>query len=190
MIIRLPKSQQTLIYLTGGLTMLSASLSILNELSIYLFLFSMTVAILSIVQIESIFAKSNREPSAWGLRLLRLSRELTPEAYTTVEITPSGYNFKPRIKEYLTIIIEQAIRRIVKHTRPQKTEVKIDVLEETSLLFIQIKGMANSELEANQLIQKTDDQIEEYVRILNGSTMFESHNGETAILIEFPNEQS
>ena len=185
-----PASQQTLIYLTGGLTMLTASLSLLNSSSIYLFLFSITIGIISIAQIEYEFTKRKTKPSVWGLNLLRVSRELTPEAYTSIEITPTGYDPRPQVKESVTRITTQIISRVAKHVKAQKTEVKIDELEKTSLLYIQIKGLANSVLEANQLIEKTNDEIQEYVQLLNGSTMYESHNGETAILIEFPNQPS
>lgn len=184
-----PASQQTLIYLTGGLTMLTASLSVLNSLPIYVLLFSITVGIISILQIELQFAKSKQSPSTWGLNLLRVSRKVTPEAYTSVEITPTGYDPRPQVKESVTKITAYIISRVAKHVKAEKTEVKIDELDDTSLLYIQIKGRANSTLEANQLIQLTDSEIEEHVKQLNGSTMYESHNGETAVLIEFPNEQ-
>ena len=62
-------------------------------------------------------------------------------------------------------------------------------MESPLLLYIQIKGRANSELDANQLIQLTDEEIQEQVKCLSGSTMYQSENGETTILIEFPNEQ-
>ena len=172
--------------------MLTASLSVLNSLPIYVLLFSITVGIISILQIELQFAKTKtrQNPSAWGLNLLRISRKIAPEAYTSVEITPTGYNPRPHVRDSITKITAYIISRVAKHVKTEKTEVKIDKLEETSLLYIQIKGVANSILEANQLIEKTDDEIEKYVQQLNGSTMYESHNGETAILIEFPNEQS
>ena len=186
MIKTLPASQQTLIYLTGGLPMFTAAFSILNEYNMYFFLFSITIGIVSAFKSFTLFSKDH-EPSKWGLSLLRMSRQLTPEAYTTVEITPSGYEFKPQIKEPVEYIVRQAVWRIAKHIQAQKTEVKIDVLEKTSLLFIQMKGPANSEFEANQLIERTNEEIEEYVRQLNGSTMYESDKSETAILIEFPN---
>ena len=88
--------------------------------------------------VNLLFSK-DYHPSKWGLSLLRMSRQLTPEAYTTVEITPSGYEFKPQIKEPVEYIVRQAVCRIAKHVQAQKTEVKIDVLEKTSLLFIQMK---------------------------------------------------
>ena len=130
MIKTLPKSQQTLIYLTGGFTMFTAALSILNEYNMYLFLFSITIGIVSIAQISFTLFSHRNDPSKWGLSLLRMSRQLTPEAYTTVEITPSGYEFKPQIKEPVEYIIRQAVWRIAKHVQAQKTEVKIDVRQE------------------------------------------------------------
>lgn len=184
-----PASQQTLIYLTGGLTMLTASQGVLDASNSYLLLFSITIGIISILQIELQFARSQKKPSAWGLDLLRISRKVTPEAYTSVEITPTGYDPRPQVKESLTSITAYIISRVAKHVKAEKTEVKIDELDDTSLLYIQIKGRANSTLEANQLIQLTDSEISEQVKQLNGSTMYESHNGETTILIEFPNEQ-
>lgn len=186
-----PKSQQTLIYLTGGFTMLTASLSIFNSLSLYVTIFSILVGIISVAQIELKFASGfvKKEPSAWGLNLLRISRKIAPEAYTTVEITPTGYNPNSQVRDSVTKIAAYIISRVAKHVKTQKTEIKIDKLEETSLLYIQIKGYANSELEANQLIQLTDSEIEPHIRQLSGDTMYESHNGETTILIEFPNKQ-
>ncbi len=186
-----PKSQQTLIYLTGGFTMLTASLGILNSLPIYLIIFSILVGILCVVQIERQFARgvTSTETSDWGLNLLRISRKVAPEAYTSVEITPVGYKPRRQVQESLTEITAYVISRVAKHVKTQKTEVKIDELEDTSLLYIQIKGYANSELEANQLIQLTDEEIEPHVRQIKGSTMYQSHNGETTILIEFPNKQ-
>lgn len=184
-----PKSQQTLIYLTGGFTMMVASVSIFNSLSMNIFLLSLTVGILSITQIERQFARESKEPSAWGLNLLRISRKVAPEAYTSIEITPRNYTPRAQIQESVTLITAHVISKIAKHVKTEKTAVKIDELEDTSLLYIQIKGMAHSELEANQLIEQTNEEIEGYVRELNGSTMYQSENGETAILIEFPNKQ-
>ena len=186
-----PKSQQTLIYLTGGFTMLTASLGILNSLPIYLVIFSISVGILSVVQIERQFARGSGSinTSDWGLNLLRISRKIAPEAYTTVEITPTGYNPNSQVRDSLTKITAYIVSRVAKHVKTTKTEVKIDKLEETSLLYIQIKGFANSVLEGNQLIQLTDNEVEPYIRSLSGSTMYESNNGETTILIEFPNKQ-
>lgn len=186
-----PASQQTLIYLTGGLTMLTASLNVSDATNSYLLLFSITIGILSVLQIELQFAKTKtrENPSVWGLNLLRISRAIAPEAYTTVEITPTDYNPSPYVRNSLTKITAYIVSRATKHVRTQKTEVKIDELEDTSLLYIQIKGRANSELDANQLIQITDDEIQEQVKSLSGSAMYQSENGETTILIEFPNEQ-
>ncbi len=186
-----PKSQQMLIYLTGGFTMLTASLSIFNSLPLYLTIFSILVGIISVVQIERQFLAgfAKTDPSEWGLDLLRISRKIAPEAYTTVEITPTGYNPNSQVRDSLTKITAYIVSRVAKHVKTTKTEVKIDQLEETSMLYIQIKGFANSVLEANQLIQLTDDEVEPYIRGLSGSTMYESHNGETTILIEFPNKQ-
>ena len=186
-----PASQQTLIYLTGGLTMLTASQGVLDAENSYLLLFSVAIGILSILQIELQFAKTKtrENPSAWGLNLLRISRKIAPEAYTTVEITPTGYNPGPQVRDSVTKITAYIVSRVAKHVRMQKTEVKIDELEQTSLLYIQIKGRANSELDANQLIQLTDDEIEKHVKLLSGDTMYESEDGITTILIEFPNEQ-
>ncbi|MGB0385676.1 MAG: hypothetical protein ACPGWR_12720, partial [Ardenticatenaceae bacterium] len=112
MIKTLPKTQQTLIYLTGGFTMLTAALSILNENHIYIILFSITIGIVSIAQVSFPLFWKDHDPSKWGLSLLRMSRQLTPEAYTTIEITPSGYEFKPQVKETVEHIIEQAVSRI------------------------------------------------------------------------------
>lgn len=190
MIKTLPTSQQRLIYLIGGFTMLSAAFLILNEMNYWIFLFLFMVGMASIGQLNWAVYDNNHSPSKWGLNLLRMSKQLTPEAYTTIEITPCGYEFKAQIQELLENIIKQAVWRIAKHMRAEKTEIKIDVLEETSLLFIQVKGAANSELEALELIQATDQQISAYVQTLNGSTIIESDKNETAILIEFPNEQS
>ena len=192
MVKTLPASQQTLIYLTGGLTMLTASLSVLNSLPIYVLLFSITVGIISILQIELQFAKTKtrQNPSAWGLNLLRISRKIAPEAYTSVEITPTGYNPRPHVRDSMTKITAYIISRVAKHVKTQKTEVKIDELEETSLLYIQVKGRANSELDASQLIQLTDSEVEPHIKLLGGSTMYESENGITTVLIEFPNQPS
>lgn len=88
-----PASQQTLIYLTGGLTMLTASLNVLDVSNSYLLLFSITIGIISVLQIELQFAKTKtrQNPSTWGLDLLRISRKIAPEAYTSVSLayTPS-----------------------------------------------------------------------------------------------------
>lgn len=187
MIKTLPKSQQTLIYLTGGLTMLTASLSVFASLPLSVFLFSIVVGIMSVAQIELQFAKGSTKPSAWGLDLLRISRRVAPEAYTSVEISPIGYKPRPNIQESVTTITAYIISRVAKHVKTQKAIIKIDELEETSLLYIQVKGCANSTLEANQLVQLMDDEIENQVKRLKGSTMYESNEDETTILIEFPN---
>jgi len=187
MIILQPETLQKTIYLTGGLTMLTASLSIFGSLSIYILLFSIVIGIMSIAQIEYAFAKGSTEFSDWGLDLLRISKTITPEAYTSLEISPIGYKPNPRTKELVTKVTAYIISRAAKHIKPQKTIIKIDELEDTSLLYIQIKGYANSLLEGNQLVQVMDDEIEEHVKQLKGDTMYESKNNETTILIEFPN---
>ncbi len=184
-----PRSQQRLIYLTGGFTMMVASLSIFSSWPMHVLIFSLTVGILSIAQIERQFAMGKTEPLAWGLKLLRISQKVAPEAYTSVEITPNDYIPRAQIEESVTRITAHVISKVAKHVKTERTAVKIDKLEETSLLYIQIKGVANSELEANQLIEQTDEEIAGYIRQLNGSTMYQSENGETAILIEFPNKQ-
>lgn len=184
-----PATQQALIYLTGGLTMLTASLSIFSSLPMSVFLFSIVIGIMSIAQIELQFAKGATKHSTWGLDLLRISRRIIPEAYTSVEIAPTGYKPRKKAKESIIKITAYIISRAAKHVKAQKTAIKIDKLEETSLLYIQIKGHANSALEANQLIELTDGEIERYVKELKGSTMYESNESETSILIEFPNEK-
>lgn len=186
-----PASQQTLIYLTGGLTMLTAALNVTDASNGYLLLFCVAIGVISVLQIELQFAKTKtrQNPSAWGLNLLRISRSVAPEAYTTVEITPTGYNPGPQVRDSLTKITAYIVSRVEKHVKMEKAEVKIDELEDTSMLYIQIKGHAKSELDASQLIQLTDSEIEGYIKQLSGSTMYESENGRTTILIEFPNEQ-
>ena len=186
-----PASQQKLIYLTGGLTMLTASQGVSDASNSYLLLFCIAIGILSIAQIELQFAKTKtrENPSAWGLDLLRISRAIAPEAYTTIEITPTGYNPRPHVRDAVTKITAYIASRVAKHVNVQKTEIKIDELEDTSLLYIQIKGHANSVLEGNQLIQMTDNEVEPYIKQISGDTMYESEDGVTTILIEFPNEQ-
>lgn len=185
-----PARLQTLIYLTGGLTMLTAASNISGASNSYLLLFCLAIGLISVLQIELQFANTKApKPSAWGLNLLRISRAIAPEAYTTVEITPTGYNPSPQVRDSLAKITATIIEKVTKHVRVQKTEVKIDKLEETSLLYIQIKGHAKSILDANQLIQLTDSEVELYIKLISGDTMYESQNGQTTILIEFPNEQ-
>ena len=105
-------------------------------------------------------------------------------------MNPVDAKFSAQVELIMYDIIVEATKNIVQHAEAKMAEVKIDVLEKTTLLFIQDDGVGFT---VRKVMPKATglQRIKKQVEALSGTVMFDSAKGNgTAILIEFPNEQS
>ena len=210
-----PSSYQTTINLTAGLAMLASSLSIftqnLNILTTPLLIiigvftayhWTWAVRINQLMahisasthfgQVKPISSSSGvSEPTHFDLTWRKLVSDLMPATISTsMAMNPLDAKFDAQVELILYDIIVEATKNIVQHAQAKVAEVKIDVLEKTTLLFIQDDGVGFTVRDvmpnATGLLK-----IKKQVEALSGTVMFDSAEGKgTAILIEFPNEQS
>ena len=121
----------------------------------------------------------------------KLVSDLMPATISTsMAMNPLDAKFDAQVELILYDIIVEATKNIVQHAQAKVAEVKIDVLEKTTLLFIQDDGVGFTVREvmpnATGLLK-----IKKQVEALSGTVMFDSAKGKgTAILIEFPNQPS
>ena len=114
---------------------------------------------------------------------------LPPTISSSMAMNPVDAKFSAQVELIMYDIIVEATKNIVQHAEAKMAEVKIDVLEKTTLLFIQDDGVGFT---VRKVMPKATglQRIKKQVEALSGTVMFDSAKGKgTAILIEFPNQQ-
>ena len=175
------------LYPICGLLMLTASFVIISQTSPSFLDIVITLPITLLI--TQLTAHKHQKRQSIKQTIEELIQEYTlPNLTITNHLNPTTIFFNQNTTQSIQLIIQEALKNITKHANATKAEIRLDVLPETTTLFIQDNGVGFNPKKSSS---KGLAQIHKQVTALGGTLQIDSepYCG-CALWIRIPDQQS